>query len=180
MAFAMNFNYRNGNIHCMETPGQRIRRLRRSRPEPISQVQLAALVGVDQSTISDIENEKGLSAENMMLICDALETSPQYVMRGIRDDVIEQIKQLIAPKSRATDTQKPLQSANPMHQIGADRQDEDASKKGNTKVLLVSSLPEPVTPKGANLGTFGGRSPATTRVKNASNKADRVRKQGND
>lgn len=96
MAFAMNFDYRNGNIHWMSTPGKRLRELRIEKK--ISQVDLAARVGIDQSTISDIENDRGLSAENMMRLCEALDTSPQYVMRGKMDEdaILSQIKALVA------------------------------------------------------------------------------------
>lgn len=102
MAIAMNFNYGNGNIHCMTTPGKRIRDLRKSKEPAISQSDLAALIGVDQSTISDIENGRGLSAENMMRICEALSTTPQYIMRGevglvdIPQQIKSQINALIA------------------------------------------------------------------------------------
>lgn len=102
MAIAMNFNYGNGNIHCMTTPGKRIRALRKSKDPAISQEQLAELIKVDQSTISDIENGKGLSAENLMKICEALVTTPQYIMRGepavvdIRQQIKSQISDFIA------------------------------------------------------------------------------------
>lgn len=94
----MNFNYGNGNIHWMtdpDTPGKRLRALRISKQ--ISQVGLAAIIKIDQSTISDIENDRGLSAENMMRLCEALETSPQYVMRGkpAGDAILLQIKELL-------------------------------------------------------------------------------------
>jgi len=93
----MNNNYRNGNIHWMsepDTPGKRLKALRIGKQ--ISQVGLAAMVKIDQSTISDIENDRGLSAENMMRLCEALETSPQYVMRGkTEQNILFQIKELL-------------------------------------------------------------------------------------
>lgn len=94
----MNFNYDNGNIHCMtdpDTPGKRLRALRIGKQ--MSQVGLAAAVGIDQSTISDIENDRGLSAENMMRLCEALDTTPQYVMRGkpAEGHILLQIQELL-------------------------------------------------------------------------------------
>jgi transcriptional regulator with XRE-family HTH domain len=108
MAFAMSFNYGNGNIHCMTTPGKRLRALRKEKL--ISQVGLANAIGIDQSTVSDIENDRGLSAENLMRLCDALETTPQYVMRGKAgtDDVLQQIKALISssPPAEASNSDR--------------------------------------------------------------------------
>lgn len=101
MAIAMNIYYRDGNIHCMDTPGSRLKALRKKKE--LSQVQLSALVGIDQSTISDIENGGGLSAEYMMRLCEALDTTPQYVMRGrpAEDEVIEQIRALVATPKKS-------------------------------------------------------------------------------
>lgn len=104
----MNFNYGNGNIHCMTTPGKRLRALRKDKQ--ISQVDLAAAIGIDQSTVSDIENDRGLSAENLMRLCDALETTPQYIMRGKTgtDDVLQQIKALVSntPAAEASNSDR--------------------------------------------------------------------------
>lgn len=96
MVIAINSFYGNGNIHCMSTPGLRLKALRKEKG--LSQVQLAAIVRVDQSTISDIENEGGLSAENLMRLCEALQTTPQFVMRGKSDadDLLMQIKALVS------------------------------------------------------------------------------------
>ncbi len=98
----MNFNYQDGNIHYMDTPAQRIKAARKAKG--VSQVQLANATGIDQSTISDIENSRGLSAEYLMRICDALELTPQFVMRGIETDmsVLAQIKELILKPSKVT------------------------------------------------------------------------------
>lgn len=68
----------------MENTGQRIRRLRKALE--MSQATLAEKLGVDQSTVSDIERGAGFSAELLMKLADALETSPAIVMRG-QDDV---------------------------------------------------------------------------------------------
>lgn len=109
MAIAMNIYYRDGNIHCMDTPGSRLKALRKKKG--LSQVQLSALVGIDQSTISDIENGGGLSAEYMMRLCEALDTTPQYVMRGrpAVDEVIEQIRALVTPSVVSGNSDRVLQ-----------------------------------------------------------------------
>ena len=53
----------------------------------------------------------------------------------------------------------------------------DGTANQNKKqVSLVSSQPEPKSPKGANLGTFGGSVRATPKESNAGHKANRVRK----
>ena len=95
MAVAMNFNYQYGNIHWMDTPAQRLKTARKSKG--VSQVQLALVTGIDQSTISDIENDRGLSAEYLMRLCEALDLTPQYVMRGQETnlDVLAKIKALV-------------------------------------------------------------------------------------
>lgn len=80
MCLPIGFCYRLPTIDCMETVGARIRRLRKARG--MTQTDLAADVGVDQSTISDIERGTGFSAEILMKLCDALEATPQEVMRG--------------------------------------------------------------------------------------------------
>lgn len=65
----------------MDDVGPRIRALRKAKH--LSQTQLAEAVGVDQSTISDIESKGAkFSAELLMGLCDALAATPEMVMRG--------------------------------------------------------------------------------------------------
>lgn len=45
-------------------------------------MEFAVQIGVDQSTVSDIENGAGFSADLLMRISEALEVSPVVVMRG--------------------------------------------------------------------------------------------------
>ena len=173
MVIAINSFYCNGNIHCMDTPGSRLRALRKQKG--LSQVQLSALVGIDQSTISDIENGGGLSAEYMMRLCEALNTTPQYVMRGKSDadDLLRQIKQLVSAPAQVQ--QNDTQVVTRMDENTGKAQDEKATQ-GTRKVSLASSQQEPKPPKGANLGTFGGMAPAKSKESNANYKASRVRK----
>jgi transcriptional regulator with XRE-family HTH domain len=64
----------------METIGARVRGLRKEMG--LTQVELAARAGVDQSTISDIERGKSFGAEVLMSVSQALLRSPQYIMTG--------------------------------------------------------------------------------------------------
>lgn len=63
--------------------GSRIKALRKARG--LTQVQLAKGIGVDQSTVSDIERGAGFSADTLQALCEALETSSGYIMRGGRE-----------------------------------------------------------------------------------------------
>jgi len=74
------FSYESATLDCMETPGVRIRELRKARK--LTQAQFAAAMGIDQSTLSDIERGAGFTAETLMLVCDALEANPYLIMRG--------------------------------------------------------------------------------------------------
>lgn len=74
------FHYGRATLDCMETPGSRIRTLRKARK--LTQAQLAEAMGIDQSTLSDIERGAGFTAETLMLVCDALEANPYVIMRG--------------------------------------------------------------------------------------------------
>lgn len=51
----------------------------------LNQKELAARMGVDQSTVSDIERGQGLSAEILLKLADALNTTAAMVMRGHDD-----------------------------------------------------------------------------------------------
>jgi len=65
----------------MNDVGSRIRALRKAKK--LSQTQLAEAVGVDQSTISDIESKGAkFSAELLMRLSDALVASPELIMHG--------------------------------------------------------------------------------------------------
>lgn len=77
----------------MASIGQRIRALRKARS--LNQTQLAKAVGVDQSTVSDIERGAGFSAELLMSLADALLSTPQFIMRGASEADLE-VDQLAA------------------------------------------------------------------------------------
>jgi transcriptional regulator with XRE-family HTH domain len=65
----------------MKTIGERVRQLRREKGFG-RQADLAKLVGVDQSVISDIENGSGFKADVLMALCEHLDTSAEYLMHG--------------------------------------------------------------------------------------------------
>lgn len=65
----------------MKTIGNRVRDLRKAKGFA-RQSDLAKLVGVDQSVISDIENGAGFKADVLMALCEHLETTAEYLMLG--------------------------------------------------------------------------------------------------
>lgn len=60
--------------------GGRIRALRKAKG--LTQPVLAKAVGIDQSTLSDIERGAGFSAEILMRLAEQLDASCEYIMRG--------------------------------------------------------------------------------------------------
>lgn len=64
----------------MVTIGGRVRTARKALG--LTQPVLAKTVGIDQSTLSDIERGSGFSAEVLMRLADALELSAEQIMRG--------------------------------------------------------------------------------------------------
>ena len=67
-------------IRVMESIGARIRNTRKALG--LTQVDLAKAVGLNQSTISDIENDAKFEATTLMAIARALLKSPQFIMTG--------------------------------------------------------------------------------------------------
>lgn len=81
MSRPIGFGYGECQTDWVETHADRIRRIRKSRK--LTQVELAAKVGVDQSTLSGIENGAMPSADNLLRLADALVYPPEYLMRGV-------------------------------------------------------------------------------------------------
>jgi transcriptional regulator with XRE-family HTH domain len=83
MAMHIGNYYRPATFNCMGTAIQRGARVRSMRKAlEMNQKDLAVQLGVDQSTVSDIENGKGFSAEILMKLAGALQTTPSMVMQG--------------------------------------------------------------------------------------------------
>lgn len=78
---AIYFAYGRAILECMETIGQRISRLRNALG--MGQEDLAAAIGVNQSMISEYENDKAMfSAAILVSLAEALETTMDNVMYG--------------------------------------------------------------------------------------------------
>lgn len=83
MRMAIVFSHRARNILCVNTIGSRIRALRKARK--LTQVQLGARVGIDQSTLSLIEGGQSADMLGMTLarLCQELGTTAEHIMLGI-------------------------------------------------------------------------------------------------
>lgn len=81
MGLHIGISYGPATFDCMETVGQRVRRLRRAKGW--NQTELGVQVGVDQSTLSDIESkDSAFSAALLMRLAEALEVSAGVIMLG--------------------------------------------------------------------------------------------------
>jgi transcriptional regulator with XRE-family HTH domain len=64
----------------MGTIGARVRKLRKAKG--LTQPQLASQVGIDQSTLSDIERGASIRAEVLLRLAAALEQTPEFIVTG--------------------------------------------------------------------------------------------------
>lgn len=80
MGLPIVIRYQSVTVPFMGTIGDRIRKLRKAKK--MTQPVLAKLIGIDQSTLSDIERGAGFSAETLMRLADELETTAEFIMRG--------------------------------------------------------------------------------------------------
>lgn len=89
MGIAIHFDYEGATLPVMSAINDRGLRIRARRKELgfTRQADVAEEVGVDQSTMSDIENGKGFSAEVLMKLCKALKQSPDEIMFGVKPAV---------------------------------------------------------------------------------------------
>ena len=85
MGIPIHFDYASGTFDAMETIGSRIKQKRLALGIR-RQSDLAVLVQVDQSTISDIERGANTKPEILLRIADALKTTPEWLIRGGVDD----------------------------------------------------------------------------------------------
>ena len=81
MGMPIHFYYQKRNIEGMDTIGKRIRD-RRKQLGMSRQSELGEKVGLDQSTISDIENGAGFGVEYVMPFARALRWSPEQLLEG--------------------------------------------------------------------------------------------------
>jgi HTH-type transcriptional regulator, cell division transcriptional repressor len=80
MVMPIHFSYGRCMVPTMATIGERIREKRKALK--LRQGDLAEMVGLDQSTISDIERGQGFGADVLMKLSDALRVDPRFVMNG--------------------------------------------------------------------------------------------------
>lgn len=80
MGDAIEFCYQGITSTPMGTIGSRIRELRKAHE--LTQVELAKAVGIDQSTLSDIERGVNFAADVLYRLCRELDTTAEYVMSG--------------------------------------------------------------------------------------------------
>lgn len=97
MGIAIHFGYRNPTLGRMETIGQRIK-ARRLELGMSRQADLGALVGLDQSTISDIENGARFRVQYVMPLARALRWSPEQLLEGKAGPVVymtDEVRKLV-------------------------------------------------------------------------------------
>ena len=67
----------------MATFGERLAKLRESKN--LSQAKLAKMAGVPQSTIAQIETGRNKSTKRIIELAEALDTTPNYLLNGVKD-----------------------------------------------------------------------------------------------
>ena len=67
----------------MTTFGERLTKLRESKN--LSQAKLAQMAGVPQSTIAQIETGRNKSTKRIIELAEALDTTPNYLLNGVKD-----------------------------------------------------------------------------------------------
>ena len=67
----------------MTTFGERLAKLRESKN--LSQAKLAKMAGVPQSTIAQIETGRNKSTKRIIELAEALDTTPNYLLNGVKD-----------------------------------------------------------------------------------------------
>lgn len=97
MGIAIHFGYSKPTLALMETIGQRIK-ARRIQLGMSRQADLGALVGLDQSTISDIENGARFRVQYVMPFARALRWSPEQLLEGKAGPVVymtDEVRKLV-------------------------------------------------------------------------------------
>lgn len=87
MGTAIHFCYQGSTLGGMDTIGARIRE-RRKELGIAKQSDLGEMVGLDQSTISDIERGSGFGVEYVMPLARALRWSPEELLEGRKGESV--------------------------------------------------------------------------------------------
>lgn len=116
----------------MATVGERVRQLRKAKG--LTQPILAKAIGIDQSTLSDIERGARFGAETLMCLAEALGTTCEYLMRGRVQESEEMRKVQQAIKALSDEQRLALYSA--WFDLEAPRQTPD-------EVLRAARVPPP-------------------------------------
>lgn len=107
-------SYAEGTIPKMATIGERVRARRKELG--LNQVELAKAIGVYQSTVSDIENNKAFEAKTLIALSKVLLMSPQLIMTG-EPDAFEmsavEAKMISAFRQASPPAPKPAPAATP-------------------------------------------------------------------
>jgi transcriptional regulator with XRE-family HTH domain len=80
MAYPIESDYQGGNFSHMGAIGTRVRNLRKSKK--LTQPQLASQIGIDQSTLSDIERGASIRADVLLRLASVLGVSPEFIVTG--------------------------------------------------------------------------------------------------
>lgn len=136
----------------MGTIGERIRALRKGAS--LTQPELAKAIGISQSTLSDIENGAGFSAEILMGLADTLGAAPDFIMRGPKQAASPALKKALKDAETLNDEERlQLLAAIQQPPVLARQAEESLSATGtaahaNQRVRKISdagkSLQEPV------------------------------------
>jgi transcriptional regulator with XRE-family HTH domain len=106
MGLSIGFRYASGNLRCMKTMGVGKRVQDRRKAKGLTQVQLAAAAGVDQSIGSDVESKGSLCrVDRFYALAEALDSSPDELLFGERKsaakaadhlptDIVKQLRDL--------------------------------------------------------------------------------------
>lgn len=109
MGVPIYFGYASDTLPPMATIGDRIRERRKALGID-RQADVAARVGIHQSTLSDIERGANTKPEVLLKLCEVLETTPEYLVRGVEKDTSEEAQVLAIYRSLSA-TQRPAMIA---------------------------------------------------------------------
>lgn len=112
MSLTIDFSNRRGKVQRMETMGRRVRALRKAAS--LTQVGLAKTIGIDQSTLSDIERDQNdtFAGKVLLRMSEALGRSPFFIVYGVdvdlKDLTEDEAELLLAFRSSGQEQRKAL------------------------------------------------------------------------